>query len=228
MERDGNTDKEHMRRKLGFSEDDSISNYDTIMFSLYEGEHWSLLVCYLATVGDRCIYHYDSLFGTHTELARRVVQMLIYVNILPSYCKLQRLGNYTQQKMDFECGYAVVMMVGAIASLYADGFSIHGERFNRVPLQHFPRMDAQGLGKLYKDIFHNFLGGKTTGTYPSEHIPTDGSRPTSLVTLYGHVRDILLNRGKVTKKRTLLEYESNSRIAKKARTRHLFNSSPLA
>jgi hypothetical protein len=120
------------------------------------------------------------------------------------------------------------MMVGAIASLYADGFSIHGEKFVRVPVQHFPSMDARGIGKLYKDIFHNFLGGKTTGTYPSEHIPTDGSRPSSLVTLYGQVRDILLNNEKATrttKKRPMLNQHEQE--TKKCRTRHLFISSPF-
>lgn len=183
-------DKERMRRKLGMGKR-TFSSYDTVLFSMYEDEHWSLMVFYIQSDGLLCAYHYDSLVGCHADLARRVIEALVYLSMIPRECELRRLGNYPQQNSDFECGYSVLMMVGAVTSSYL--VQIGREPTHKLPVKDFPSLDAKGVYKLYNLIFKT-LNNKTEGEYPSEQLDKMGdiSKVKSLVTLYRHTCEGLL------------------------------------
>lgn len=164
----GYDSKEHLRSQKipGKPLVSLLECYDTVIISLYGGEHWSLMACYVQSEGLNHVYHYDSMNGVHAELARNVLTLLIYLCLVPETCTLRRVANYPQQRSTFECGYSVLMMVGAITVAYQ--VSSHDKGTPRVPLDDFPSLDRLGVERLHKVIYQS-LGNSTKSAYPSEH-----------------------------------------------------------
>jgi len=189
----GRIDKTKYLKKLGLGETVSILDYDILILSLYEDEHWSLMVCYVQTESTKYLYHYDSQFGMHANLARRARLLLIELGILPRECKLRRVQDYWQQKADYECGYAVLMMMAAIYVGYVNANTasvIPGTP--RVPFENYPSLDKRGVNTIYHSIYRS-LGNQTLSSYPTEHMSMTSTRkPESLVTLYRYVCERLL------------------------------------
>jgi len=223
-------DRERMRRKLGLSPPTASAglpspflHYDVVLLCLYGDEHWSLMVCYVQTEGAGVVFHYDSLFGAHRRLAQRTTRALILLGVLPIGCKLRRVDAYPQQRSYYECGYSVLLMVGAVMTAAMRQI---GDPVRPLIPTEFPSLDREGVRRLRQGIFQK-LGNSTVGTYPSE-APEDAAHSTSYVPMYRRVRDqMIAMHATPTPTRTT---EAARRIAKRARVvpaRGLCASAPL-
>lgn len=147
----------------------SLSHYDTVFFSLYDDDHWSVLVCYSQSQGLKNLFHYDSLVPHHAAYARRVKNALIACEILPLGARTYVHQKYPQQNSFYECGYSVLTLVCNVGMKYVqkDNAKDIGEGVEPLKAAEFARSTTQKINSISKSILRG-LGNKRIAAYPDE------------------------------------------------------------
>lgn len=167
--------KERLIRSMGLGNIETkrmykLSQYDTVFFSLYDEDHWSVLVCYAQNQGLKYLYHYDSLSRYHVEYAKRVKNALIACGVLPSSAHIYSHKDYPQQNSFYECGYSVLTLVCRIGTKYVqkDNMRDISEGVEPLSSEEFPRSNSQKIKTISECIFRG-LGNTNIAAYPDEN-----------------------------------------------------------
>jgi len=211
--------KETILRKLGLGNPENktayhFEEYDTIMFSLFQDDHWSLMVCYVQNMGIKHIYHYDSLYPFHLQYASQICEALCYFELLDKDYIVHSVSGYPIQEKTFECGYAVLLMVSCICNQYKECDKI--EDINRgvspISKDKFPVVSPARAIQI-SEIILNFLGS-SKGDYPPEILNQDLYRDKnvkpSLLTYYNHFRSRMIETNRKNVNNTNIEINDDT------------------
>jgi len=128
--------------------------YDTIFFSVFGVEHWSLLVWYIGS--EKGFWHYDSLKNVFTgedinmQPATEIVAHLGWANVLPVVrCDIHMPKWMPSQPGGWECGHYVLMTVIFICTEYLKTSSMPTETLTKEYTTSYTPDNIKSLWKQY-------------------------------------------------------------------------------